>query len=72
MKEETLRESRLLTETEKRIYKEGAKYGLSLYAWWKDGVEYVGTAYTTKARAMELVDKESAPAAIWKDSVGEE
>ena len=28
MKEETLRESRLLTETEKRIYKEGAKYGL--------------------------------------------
>jgi len=61
------RKARLLTPMEKRIYKEGVKQGLSLYAWWKDGVEYVGTTGTTKIRAMELVDNGLAPEALWVD-----
>jgi hypothetical protein len=37
-----------------KIMREGIKHGLELYAWWKDGVQYVGTA----AHPLEMVLKE--------------
>lgn len=36
-------------------YKEGLEEGIRKYAWWKDGVEYVGTTgKTLKEALMEL------------------
>lgn len=66
------REARLLTAAEKCVYKEGVKHGVSLYAWWKDGVEYVGTCNTTKIRALELIEKGEAPEALWINAIGDE
>lgn len=34
-------------------YKEGYKDGLTAYAWWKDGVQYVGSCGTTLKDAMK-------------------
>jgi hypothetical protein len=36
----------------------GAIAGLIMYAWWKDGVQYVGTSGTTLKAAIELVELE--------------
>ena len=35
-----------------RARKEGRKEGLCEYAWWKDGVQYVGTCGTTLEEAL--------------------
>ena len=34
-------------------YKEGYKKGLTAYAWWKDGVQYVGTCGKTLKEALK-------------------
>ena len=34
-------------------YKKGYEDGLRAYAWWKDGVEYVGTCGTTLKKALK-------------------
>lgn len=45
------------TEAERQAYHNGfisgAKYGISLYAWWKDGVEYVGCGILTLKDALD-------------------
>lgn len=38
--------------------KTGKKEGVRAYAWWKDGVQYVGTCGTTLKEALEKIDKE--------------
>ena len=38
-------------------YKEGFINGLKEYAWWKDGVQYVGSCGTTLKKAIEEVLK---------------
>jgi len=37
-------------------FKAGMKKGIWLYAWWKDGVQYVGTTGRTLAEALKEVD----------------
>lgn len=39
-------------------YIRGLKAGVRLYAWWKDGTQYVGTCGTTLKHALERIDKE--------------
>lgn len=34
-------------------FRAGHVHGLRQYAWWKDGVEYVGTCGTTLKKAIE-------------------
>ena len=36
----------------------GVKAGIELYAWWKDGIQYVGSCGTTLKDATSEVDKE--------------
>lgn len=48
------------TKAERKIYRDGfmagAKYGISLYAWCKDGVQYVGSGiYTLKDAIKNLI-----------------
>jgi hypothetical protein len=40
-------------------YIRGLKAGIRLYAWWKDGLQYVGTCGTTLKHALETIDKEN-------------
>lgn len=37
--------------------KETLKDGITLFAWWKDGTQYVGTCGTTLKEALEKIDK---------------
>ena len=37
-------------------FKAGKKEGIWLYAWWKDGVQYVGTTGKTLAEALKEID----------------
>lgn len=39
--------------TETDMYDEGYKDGLTAYAWWKDGGQFVGTTGTLLSRAIE-------------------
>lgn len=39
-------------------YRKGLREGLTRFAWWKDGVQYVGTCGTTLKQALEEVDRE--------------
>lgn len=43
---------------EKLIYKKGLLDGVRMYAWWKDGVGYVGTTGKTLKKAIEEINKE--------------
>lgn len=43
------------------IYREGAMDAMALYAWWKDGVQFVGTSGRTLLEAVRSVDQ-SLPA----------
>jgi hypothetical protein len=43
---------------ESKAYYNGMRAGLTLYAWWKDGVQYVGTCGTTLEDAIIEIDKE--------------
>jgi len=45
---ETARYGRTLND-----YERGWIEGLTAYAWWKDGTEYVGTCGTTKTQAIQ-------------------
>lgn len=38
-------------------YLHGLKDGITRYAWWKNGVQFVGTTGTTLKQALEAVDK---------------
>jgi hypothetical protein len=38
----------------------GIREGITMYAWWKDGVQYVGTTGKTLAKALEDINKEEA------------
>jgi len=40
---------------------QGHVHGLQEYAWWKDGVQYVGTCGTTLAEATEEAKKKYDP-----------
>ena len=40
-------------------FKEGKKEGIRLFAWWKDGIQYVGTCGTTLEKALKEIDDES-------------
>jgi len=42
--------------THKEIYDEGFKAGLKTFAWWKDGVEQVGTCGTTLKDAQDTLE----------------
>ena len=50
-------------EREREIYTkgfmDGAKYGVSLYAWWKNGVQYVGCGILTLEQAIEKLIKKT-------------
>lgn len=39
-------------------YVDGKKEGIRLFAWWKDGVQYVGTCGKTLEEALKEVDDE--------------
>jgi len=52
-----IRELNRLHDENAKLYREGYKAGLTAYAWWKDGVQYVGSCGTTLKDAMkELPD----------------
>lgn len=38
-------------------YLEGFKEGIKMYAWWKDGVQYIGTTGTTLKEALKEIEK---------------
>lgn len=37
-------------------FKAGMKEGITLFAWWKDGEQYVGTCGTTLKQALSEID----------------
>ncbi len=43
-----------------RAYYQGRRDGISLYAHWKDGVQYVGTTGRTLKEALAYIDQEEA------------
>lgn len=45
-----------MTKEEVRIWRAGVKHGLTMFAWWKDGVEYLGTCGTTLKEVLLQVD----------------
>ena len=50
--------SHAIQETYDDGFKEGLKEGVKRFAWWKDGVEYVGTCGTTLKDALKEIDEE--------------
>jgi hypothetical protein len=36
----------------------GIREGIAMYAWWKDGVQYVGTTGKTLEKALDEINKE--------------
>lgn len=51
-----------MNQEETKAYYEGLREGLWRYAWWKDGVQYVGTMGTTLKEAIAKVDQEEKKA----------
>jgi hypothetical protein len=52
-----------MTEREEiHTYYDGVKEGLWKYAWWKNGVQYVGNMGTTLKEAIAKVDEEKKKA----------
>ena len=41
---------------------DGTKHGIEYYAWWKDGVQYVGSCGTTLKEALEKVKNNESEA----------
>mgnify|MGYP001609864266 CR=1 FL=1 len=41
----------------RRTYYDGLREGITMYAWWKDGKEYVGTTGTTLHRALAEINE---------------
>lgn len=50
--------SECINKLEDTDYIRGLKAGVRLYAWWKDGVQYVGTCGTTLKHALERINKD--------------
>lgn len=50
----------------------GAKAGMSLFAWWKDGVQYVGTTGRTLKEALQDVDDAYAVEALSDEAMKRE
>ena len=46
-------------KTADAAYIKGMKYGVRRFAWWKDGVQYVGTTGRTLQEALADIDKGS-------------
>jgi hypothetical protein len=44
--------------TPKDAYKQGFIDGLACYAWWKDGIQFVGTTGMTLKEATKEVEKQ--------------
>ena len=55
MKEYYMPEEKELPK-EIRIFRAGVKFGLYTFAWWKDGIQYVGTCDKTLKQAYQEVD----------------
>ena len=49
------------TPEEKIAYFQGVKAGIRLYAWWKDGSQFVGTCGTTLKVALERIELLQTP-----------
>lgn len=48
-----------MTEREEiHLYYEGVKEGVWRFAWWKDGIQYVGTTGKTLKQALADIDEE--------------
>ncbi len=43
-------------------YWDEVRYGVWLFAWWKDGVEYVGNCGKTLKEALEYITREEKDA----------
>jgi len=50
-----------LTDREKMAYKIGVAVGIRMYAWWKDGQQYVGTSGKLLDRALQELAEMPAP-----------
>ena len=46
-----------MTKAEQAAWFDGFTEGLRAYAWWKDGVQYVGTCGNTLIEAIEFARK---------------
>jgi len=44
----------------KGTYYDGLREGIRMYAWWKEGIQYVGTTGRTLQRALKEIDEEEA------------
>ena len=49
---------KLMSTNAIEAYYEGKRAGIKLFAWWKDGEQFVGTTGCTVKRALEEVDHE--------------
>lgn len=49
---------RLDNDREKDIFYAGQISGIARYAWWKDGVQYVGSCGTTLKEALDELERE--------------
>lgn len=49
----------LMTKLLKRALVDGIKQGVAMYAWWKDGEQYVGTCGKTLRQALADIDADS-------------
>ena len=53
----TLQDGRRVAKAQAEIsFKAGIKEGIWMFAWWKDGVQYVGTCGKTLKEALDEVD----------------
>ena len=44
------------TKEEVNAYFDGLTSGIEMFAWWKDGIQYVGTCGTTLEAALKEID----------------
>lgn len=61
MKEITMQASLSQSAIAWKAYILGMKDGIEAFAYWKDGIEYVGTCGRTKKEAFVMVDKGELP-----------
>lgn len=60
----------MASEVLAEVWLKGFIAGLKEYAWWKDGVQYVGSCGTTLAEAIERAKIDYAPGGDGQESVG--
>ena len=56
----TPEQEQYLQLAQSRAYYQGRREGVSLYAHWKDGVQYVGTTGRTLKEALDYIDQDEA------------